>query len=563
MSIRRVLALSLPLAIVLAAGAHADMYLVNRIDLNRWFGPLGTNPMCVTSDGTWAYIGGYNNTATTREIGVLKIRLDVTVPTDPNAPLPDPNAALVLTGGAQTVDNWHYYGGIVYHNGVVYALCDRPQGTNDTSNLRALDATTGALVPSFGLGGILYQPGSDLGAGSSNYYIGGLAFDPGVGGVDSGLSLLVSGSGRRMLLDPATGATLYGPNSNIEPRGMVIVDVVSTCTKPSLTNYRKHVYAPNGDIFFRHANQLAAARRSGGNACDAWPHMTDAYNLDGTNFVDCGDGKPVQMGVGTSQDGQFLGLIPATSPYSGGQDLIIFNDRPTNTPPTGQTWPFVTRIKVVQAGLPADPNGAGALPSPAFNLLKADGTPLTAAEAPDGIGLYDFCYTSNDLLLVLDFGARKLLVFGAPTATGACCQPEGSCAVTTQASCTGVFQGAGTTCTPNPCAPPTGACCVHGVCTADMTEAACTAAGGMFQGLGSLCTPDTCACLGDGNCDHVINWRDIDFLIAGQNDNVSAWTVLFPAGPTCPFLNLDTSGDGHVNWRDIDPFIALMNTTCP
>jgi hypothetical protein len=71
-------------------------------------------------------------------------------------------------------------------------------------------------------------------------------------------------------------------------------------------------------------------------------------------------------------------------------------------------------------------------------------------------------------------------------------------------------------------------------------------------------------CPGDGNCDSAINWRDIDYLVAAQNDNVSAWTALFPEGnATCPFLNLDTNADGHVNWRDIDPFIALMNTTCP
>jgi len=71
-------------------------------------------------------------------------------------------------------------------------------------------------------------------------------------------------------------------------------------------------------------------------------------------------------------------------------------------------------------------------------------------------------------------------------------------------------------------------------------------------------------CLGDGNCDGVINWRDIDFLVAAQNDNESAWMARFaPAVPACGFLNLDTNSDGHVNWRDIDPFIALMNTTCP
>lgn len=70
-------------------------------------------------------------------------------------------------------------------------------------------------------------------------------------------------------------------------------------------------------------------------------------------------------------------------------------------------------------------------------------------------------------------------------------------------------------------------------------------------------------CPGDGDCDGAVNWRDIDYLVAAQNDNVSAWTLLFTQGePACAFLNLDTSDDGHVNWRDIDPFIALMNTTC-
>ncbi len=71
-------------------------------------------------------------------------------------------------------------------------------------------------------------------------------------------------------------------------------------------------------------------------------------------------------------------------------------------------------------------------------------------------------------------------------------------------------------------------------------------------------------CLGDGNCDGTVNWRDIDYLVAAQNDNQSAWEALFaPSGPACTIANLDTSLDGHVNWRDIDPFIARMNTTCP
>jgi hypothetical protein len=80
--------------------------------------------------------------------------------------------------------------------------------------------------------------------------------------------------------------------------------------------------------------------------------------------------------------------------------------------------------------------------------------------------------------------------------------------------------------------------------------------------------PDECemppVCPGDGNCDGRIDWRDIDYFVAAQNDNVAAWTAMFaPAPPPCPFANNDANMDGTVNWRDIDPFVALMNTLCP
>jgi hypothetical protein len=103
-------------------------------------------------------------------------------------------------------------------------------------------------------------------------------------------------------------------------------------------------------------------------------------------------------------------------------------------------------------------------------------------------------------------------------------------------------------------------------CNANGIPDACDLASGQSPDANSNGIPDECEnliCRGDGNCDRAINWRDIDYLIAGQNDAAAAWAALFPAGPTCPFLNLDTNEDGHVNWRDIDPFIALMNTTCP
>ena len=71
-------------------------------------------------------------------------------------------------------------------------------------------------------------------------------------------------------------------------------------------------------------------------------------------------------------------------------------------------------------------------------------------------------------------------------------------------------------------------------------------------------------CRGDANCDHVVNWRDIDYFVAGLNDNQSSWRARFPGGvPTCGYGNLDASNDGHVNWRDIDPFVRVLNSTCP
>ena len=41
--------------------------------------------------------------------------------------------------------------------------------------------------------------------------------------------------------------------------------------------------------------------------------------------------------------------------------------------------------------------------------------------------------------------------------------------------------------------------------------------------------PDECdLCRGDANCDRVVNWRDIDYFVAGLNDNQSAWATWFP-----------------------------------
>ncbi len=96
----------------------------------------------------------------------------------------------------------------------------------------------------------------------------------------------------------------------------------------------------------------------------------------------------------------------------------------------------------------------------------------------------------------------------------------------------------------------------------------CDIADGTSQDANSNGIPDECeappVCSGDSNCDGAVNWRDIDFFVAGMNDNVAAWEAMFePDPPPCSFENNDVNGDGTVSWRDIDSLVALMNTTCP
>lgn len=84
---------------------------------------------------------------------------------------------------------------------------------------------------------------------------------------------------------------------------------------------------------------------------------------------------------------------------------------------------------------------------------------------------------------------------------GACCaNGGGACTfVCNTAQCGGIFQGAGTTCSPaNPCG---GACCIGGACSATFSAAQCA---GTYMGDGVTCAPSPCigSCCENlsGNC---------------------------------------------------------------
>jgi spore coat protein A len=97
-----------------------------------------------------------------------------------------------------------------------------------------------------------------------------------------------------------------------------------------------------------------------------------------------------------------------------------------------------------------------------------------------------------------DVANRPSLVvdFTPPAVTGACCAVDGSCSSVLDpgTSCGGTYQGANTSCTPNPCPQPTGACCLPtptASCLED-TATACTAQGGTFQGDFTTCAATSC-----------------------------------------------------------------------
>ena len=75
--------------------------------------------------------------------------------------------------------------------------------------------------------------------------------------------------------------------------------------------------------------------------------------------------------------------------------------------------------------------------------------------------------------------------------TGSCCYPDGTCAVMLLADCSGTWTVSGV-CVPNTCPQPTGACCLpNGLCTVE-TAGDCAVASGVYQGNGTTCTPNPC-----------------------------------------------------------------------
>jgi spore coat protein A len=90
---------------------------------------------------------------------------------------------------------------------------------------------------------------------------------------------------------------------------------------------------------------------------------------------------------------------------------------------------------------------------------------------------------------------RLVVTYTPQTIQGACCQGP-SCSLQTSIACLalpGTYQGNGTTCSPNPCFVPTGACCAsNGTCSDAVSQTACSTGGGSYVGDGTTCAATYC-----------------------------------------------------------------------
>ncbi|MBY0310643.1 MAG: lamin tail domain-containing protein [Phycisphaerales bacterium] len=138
---------------------------------------------------------------------------------------------------------------------------------------------------------------------------------------------------------------------------------------------------------------------------------------------------------------------------------------------------------------------------------------------------------------------------------GACCNDStGVCTIVAGVGvCTGTYQGDGTLCSPNPCAP-TGACCsgTTGTTCTILTASGCAGLSGFYQGNGSVCSPTPCVtascCLPNGTCCNLLA-----ALCTSQGGTVGVGScttagncIAAPANDLCTSPQILTAGSAFI-----------------
>ncbi len=162
--------------------------------------------------------------------------------------------------------------------------------------------------------------------------------------------------------------------------------------------------------------------------------------------------------------------------------------------------------------------------------------------------------------------------------TGACCHPDGSCTLTCVHDCLppNVWHGEWTSCDPNLCPQPMGACCdfLTGNCTIT-TQAAC---GFTWLGPDTICAPETCpvppptgaCCFLDGHCEVLTEAacmaaaEHLSWIVGATCEPINPCpqpgACCDPATGSCTYVQ---PGQCPLGWTFISGVTCLPNNPCP
>lgn len=284
---------------------------------------IGTNPSCMSWDGRDLFVGGFNSSGATGTTGLVKISDAL-------------NAATINPAFVQyATPALRGFSGLALSGRRLAAAFD--SGGNDPNGITAWDLNGGQLWAKTARGG------------------SGVGFDPGFGGVDSGVAWTTFGSGRRALQDVVNGSDLYTTSN-----GMIILTSEGTFWRDIDFDIG------TGDVYLREGNNVIKWTRNGGNSVTNGTLLFDPADADFVN----------------SQNLEYF-LVDA-------YQLVIFNDRSTTA--GGQS--FTNVVKVI------DGNG---------NPVVVDWSGFAPA---DGVGAYDFSYDDlTGTLALLDYSNRDVTIF--------------------------------------------------------------------------------------------------------------------------------------------------------
>ena len=238
----RFLMLCLVVAMPLVARADVSLSLLADVDISNFSALatdpnyIGSNPSALAWDGSTAWIGGYNASGVVGTTAINTVSNVLTTPT----------LGTTAFGILATTNNTRGITGLALQGTNLGVGLDNGGGSGDS--VRLFNTTTSTQTWRIG----------DATAGNDSTRRGnGVAFDPGFNGAgtNQGLAYLSIGSGRRHLLNTASGVYINGQNAG----GIINF-------APTSTTWRDLAFDPvTGDMYTRESNRIGKAIRNGDN----------------------------------------------------------------------------------------------------------------------------------------------------------------------------------------------------------------------------------------------------------------------------------------------------------